>query len=217
MFNPFKLTLTLMTSGVFALMLPGSPGAIAQEYPGCFMIDSSGQTRNLNNLCEPPLQTARPGNLAPEQGENVPGTEVRTPGQVQTLPDGSTIQTLPDGTTIQTFPNGTTVTTRTGSNPIQTVPGQAPQGIPTPQQIPGITPTQQQVSPGTSTQQQVSPGTSTQQQVSPGTSTQQQISPGTSPATNPGNFQVNPGVQQQVNPGVQQQISPGVQPQQQAN
>jgi hypothetical protein len=174
MFNPLKVTLTLMTSGVFGLMLPVSQGAIAQEYPGCFMIDSSGEARNLNNLCEPPQQTATPGGQVPGQDDNAPEGEAEVPGQVQTLPDGTTIQTLPDGTTIQTLPDGTTVTNRTGSTPIQTVPGQSPQGIPTPQQIPGMTPTQQQVPPGTPTQ------------------------------TTPGDFQVNPGFQQQVNPGVQQ-------------
>lgn len=171
MFNPLKVTLTLMTSGVLALMLPVSKEAIAQEYPGCFMIDSSGQARNLNNLCEPPLQTATPGSQVPEQDDgmgeagNVPGGEAVAPGEVQTLPDGTTIETLPDGTVIRTW---------TDSSPTQTVPGQPNQGIPTQQQVPAGTPTQM----------------------------------------TPGDFQVNPGVQQQVNPGVQQPISPGVQPQQ---
>jgi hypothetical protein len=162
MFNPLKVTVTLMTSGVFALMLPVSQGAIAQEYPGCFIITSSGEARNLNNLCEtqqptPPLpsQVPRQGNLAP--GNTVPGTEGMAPGQVQVLPDGTTIQTLPDGTVIRTT---------SGFSPVQTVPGQPTQGIPTQQQVPAGTPIQ----------------------------------------TTPGDFQVNPGVQQQpISPGVQQQ------------
>ncbi|MCT7974902.1 T-complex 10 C-terminal domain-containing protein, partial [Laspinema sp. D5] len=145
-----------MTSGLFALMLPVSKGAIAQEYPGCFMIDSSGQARNLNNLCQPPLQTATPGGQVPGQPGNVPGGEAAAPGQVQTLPDGTTVQILPDGTRVI---NGT------GSAPIQTVPGQPTQGTPTQQQVPTGTQTQQQVPTGTPTQQQVPTGTPTQQQV----------------------------------------------------
>ncbi|MBO0348788.1 hypothetical protein J0895_06665 [Phormidium pseudopriestleyi FRX01] len=157
MFNPLKVTLTLMTSGVFALTLPASNGAIAQEYPGCFMIDSSGQARNLNNLCEPPLQTPPPDSQVPEQGDmgepgNVPGGEAVAPDQVQTLPDGTTIQTLPDGTVIRTW---------TDSSPTQTVPGQPNQGTPTQQQpVPPGTPTQQQqINPGVQPQQQqINPG-----------------------------------------------------------
>ncbi len=158
MFNPFKVTLTLMTSGVFALMLPVSQGAIAQEYPGCFMIDSSGQARNLNNLCEPPLQTATPGGQVPEEGtispENTdPNAETVTPDQVEVLPDGTTIQTRPDGTSIRTW---------TDSTPIETVPGQPNPGVQTQQEIPAGTPIPQQF-PG---DLQVNPGV--QPQVNPG-------------------------------------------------